>query len=341
MSASYLKNKEIIKNFNEKIHGASIETIDNIIKDYYHEGLCWNGPQPFNKLEGREELLEKFWKPFLKAFPDVQKDVYFHFAGSDPMHQSEKEWVVTSGNFVGTFESDWLDIPATKGSVWIRYVEFNRIEDDKIKETFTLIDILDLMRQAGFTYINSLAPEIIIPGPATNDGVVMEDCDELQSNNTRQLIYNMLTKGLSSFKDVGLGNMGSERYFDKDFMWYGPCGIGSTRGIKGFEEYHQNPFLKSLPDRGQSKTNSDRTIFAEGKYCALFTWATFTATHTVSEWLGMPATNKHITMRCIDIYRTDGDKILENWVFLDMIDILLYMGIDVFELLRNKKYFAK
>ncbi len=333
------QNKIIVNNFNKEIYEATSSTIGNIVKEYYHEDVNWYGPQPFNNLNGRDELLNKFWKPFLSAFPDLQKDVSMHFAGKDPS-QPENDWVVTSGNYVGTFENDWICIPASKGPIWIRYIEFNRLVDKKIKETFTIIDILDVMRQAGFIFVPSLAPEIVIPGPATNDGVLMGEYDEKETNKTFQIMYDMVYKGLYSFEDVGMGKMGMEKYFSKDFIWYGPCGIGTTRGIKGFEKYHQNPFLKAVPDRKGIDNAKHRIYFAEGKYSALIEWDGFVATHTGPDWLGAPATGKRLVMRDSDIYRREGDKFVENWCYMDVIDVLLQMGVDVFERLKNKRYFT-
>ncbi|GAA0182934.1 hypothetical protein SH2C18_52100 [Clostridium sediminicola] len=206
------------------------------------------------------------------------------------------------------------------------------------KHLSTLIDIFDLMRQAGYKFVKSLAPEINIPGPATNDGVLMGTCDEEESKKSYQIMYDMIFGGLMSFEEKGMGKMGMEKYFGKDFMWYGPCGIGSTRGVKGFEKYHQGPFLKAVPDRRLIDDVDDRIYFGEGKYATLLEWTGFVATHTGNDWLGIPATGKPIVMRNADLYRREGDYLVENWVFLDIIDILLQLGVDIFDRLRNKKY---
>lgn len=331
-----LESKKIVKDFNDKIYDASVNTIEDIVNKYYHEDLCWNGPQPINTLNGRNELINKFWKPFLKAFPDLQKNSFMHLAGNNHFAK-DQQWVVTSGHYVGTFENDWLDIPASKGIAWITYIEFNRLVDNKIVETYTIIDILDLMRQVGLRFIPSLAPEVIIPGPATNDGVIMGECEEKETKKTFQIIYDMIYKGLAAYKDVGIGKMGLEHYFSKDFIWYGPCGIGTTRGIKGFEKYHQKPFLNAVPDR-RNVEGEYRIYFAEGEYGALIEWTGFRATHTGNDWLGLPATGKPLIMRDADLYRREGDKIVENWCYMDVIDVLLQLGVDIFDRVRNKKY---
>ena len=42
-------------------------------------------------------------------------------------------------------------------------------------------------------------------------------------------------------------------------------------------------------------------------------------------------------MRVMDFWRRDGDKLRENWVMIDMIDVLEQFNIDVFQLLKTNK----
>ena len=41
------------------------------------------------------------------------------------------------------------------------------------------------------------------------------------------------------------------------------------------------------------------------------------------------AQNKRITQRIMDYWRRDGDMLVENWVFIDMIDLLGQFGIEL------------
>ncbi|WP_197409834.1 ester cyclase, partial [Haloferax profundi] len=52
-------------------------------------------------------------------------------------------------------------------------------------------------------------------------------------------------------------------------------------------------------------------------------------------WLGLPATGETVTMRVMDFWRREDDLLAENWVFIDMIDLLNQMGVDVFDRLQN------
>ena len=45
--------------------------------------------------------------------------------------------------------------------------------------------------------------------------------------------------------------------------------------------------------------------------------------------MGMPATNKAGEFRVIDIYRRDGDKLTENWIFIDLLHFCKEQGVDI------------
>jgi hypothetical protein len=56
-------------------------------------------------------------------------------------------------------------------------------------------------------------------------------------------------------------------------------------------------------------------------------------------WLGQGATGRAITMRVMDFYRADQGMIRENWVPIDMLNVLLQLDVDV--LARVQKFFRK
>jgi predicted ester cyclase len=244
--------------------------------------------------------------------------------------------VCATGNLVGTFAEDWLDIPATGHASWLRYGEFHRVEDGQIAETRHLVDVLDVLRQAGYEFFPALAPEVVIPGPTTQDGVLLDEQDEAASERTLHLVEDMID-GLHEYEEEGLDGMGMEEYWHEDFMWYGPAGTGTTRGIDGFQEFHQGPFLEAFPDR---EGGDHVARFAEGQYCASTGWPSIDATHLGDGWMGLPATDEPVTMRVMDFWRREGDLLAENWVFIDTVDLLSQLGVDVFDRLRNdRQYF--
>ena len=51
-------------------------------------------------------------------------------------------------------------------------------------------------------------------------------------------------------------------------------------------------------------------------------------THT-GEYLGVPATGKALTLRVMDFYRCADGRIMENWVFLDYLDMFRQLEVDL------------
>ena len=132
-----------------------------------------------------------------------------------------------------------------------------------------------------------------------------------------------------------LDEMEQAKHWHKDFMYYGPAGIGTTRGLKRFEDYHQIPFLVAFPDRGGSAQGHFIRI-GDGFYAVTGGWGYLRATHTGGELFGAPPTGKRVKMRVMDFYRCDDETIVENWIPIDVPHLLLQMGVDVFGRMRHQ-----
>jgi steroid delta-isomerase-like uncharacterized protein len=120
---------------------------------------------------------------------------------------------------------------------------------------------------------------------------------------------------------------GMEEYWTEDMVWYGPAGIGTKRGLKDFQENHQRPFLHAFSD----KHATDDIRIAEGEYVAATGYQY--ATHT-GDYLGLPASGKRVKIRYMDFWRVEGDKLVENWVLIDILDFLEQLGYDVNKVLK-------
>jgi predicted ester cyclase len=55
--------------------------------------------------------------------------------------------------------------------------------------------------------------------------------------------------------------------------------------------------------------------------------------------MGLPPTGRDVTMRVMDFYLHHEELIRENWVPIDLIDLLLQMGVDVFA--RMQGFFGR
>jgi predicted ester cyclase len=120
---------------------------------------------------------------------------------------------------------------------------------------------------------------------------------------------------------------GQEAYWSEDMVWYGPAGIGTKRGLKDFQENHQRPFLHAFPD----KSAFDEIRFGEGEWVAATGYQT--ATH-LGEYLGIPASGKPVKIRYMDIWRAENDKLVENWVLIDLLDFLEQLGYNTKNVLK-------
>ena len=326
------QNKALVAKLITEINSAiaNKKGLKTVLNTYFSSDVSWNGSKPFDELKGTDAIYNQFWKPLLHAFPDVSDEPYILMAGNF----QDKDWVSITGNLTGTFENEWLDIQPTNQVTFIRYGLFYEIKDGKIQTAYCILDMLDVMKQAGINLFPNRAVEIMIPGPATGDGVLTYPTDPAEGRKSLQLTEDMI-KALGRFNGKDLETMEMHLFWHPNMMWYGPGGTGSTRGLKGFQEYHQKPFLKGFPDR---KGGNHKARFGDGHYSCSTGWPSIYATHGGDDWMGIAATDRKITMRVMDWWHREGDMLKENWVFIDKIDLLLQLNIDVFELLKQKNH---
>ncbi|MCF7944146.1 MAG: ester cyclase [Spirochaetia bacterium] len=331
----HMKNKKKYHQMITDMQRCTYEEAEKVLRTNICSDVFFQGPHPINQLNGLDSLLENYYKPFFKSFSRIERRDFILMGGI----YNSRNWAASTGFYSAVFTSDWLGIPASNRHVSVRYGEFvNFTSDNKIKEIYLIIDILDLLRQVGLPVTApSLGLEGAFYSPASQDGILLRQQSQEASRKSLELVENMIFDGLSKYKNDGLQGMGMERFWDPNMMWYGPSGIGTTLGIDGFQKYHQEPFLKAFPDRKGGHNHKAR--FADGNYVASTGWPSVFATHSGGDFLGIPATNKKITMRVMDFWRRDGEVLLENWVFIDLIDLLLQMGIDVFDRM-NQLYFT-
>ena len=230
-----------------------------------------------------------------------------------------------------------------------RYCEAHELADGRITRSWTHIDYLDIMRQVGYWPVApSLGEEGAWLGPMTNDGVILTAQDEATTRRAFDVVMAMQAalgyfSGKPPTREV-LDEMVQARFWHPQFMWYGPAGIGATRGLAGFEDYHQIPFLVTFPDRGKVRSPEGHYLrIGDGEYAVTGGWGHKIATHSGGEWLGLAATGQSVTMRVMDFYRCeltddddgsgpgiDGASIRENWVPIDIPHILYQLGVDIF-----------
>jgi hypothetical protein len=198
-----------------------------------------------------------------------------------------------------------------------------------------LWDIPEVMMQAeAWPMTPSLGVEWLVPGPATGDGIMTGPYDPVQSAASLQLVLDMVS-GLER-SPGGIEAMGMDRYWHPKMHWYGPAGIGTARRLSGFQNWHQIPFLKAMPDRKPLLENG--AMFGDGHYVGFTAWPGMTMTISGDGWLGIAPAKQAITMRSFDFWRREGDLLRENWVLVDILSVYDQIGVDVFSRMRELTY---
>jgi predicted ester cyclase len=292
------------------------------LRNVYHTDVAWHGPHPLNDCSGIDAVLQRVWQPLLQACPDLERRDDILIAGEF----NGGCWVAATGHFTGNLMHSWLGIPATGGVVNIRYGEFSRMERGRVREVYVIFDLLDLMRQAGTWPLGKVRGSTErVPGPATQDGLQLAPNEASESQRSLSLVEAMIA-GLMQYDGKNLASMGMERFWQPHFNWYGPAGIGTSRGLSGFQTVHQAPFLAAFPDR---VGGNHKARFGDGHYVASTGWPSITATYSGTEWVGQSANPRRISMRVMDFWRRDGAALVDNWVFIDIVELLLQLGITV------------
>lgn len=334
----HIQNKRFVRDALYALADSSPGTLERRLEAAYHPDAEWRGSHPLNELRGVQAIADVVWRPLIRSFPDLERRDTIIIGG----HYNGHDFVGAVGHYLGTFREDWLTIPATGRPIYIRYGEFHRVANGRIDQSTVLIDVLDVIRQAGFWPVApSLGTEEQWPGPLTADGVVLTEQDPAVSAASLAQTLAM-HRTLGDYDDTsgqgrqGLLDMPQKIHWHPKMMWYGPAGIGTTRGLQGFVDYHQLPFRIAFPNR---RGGNHYVRIGDGAYSATSGWPSVYASHKGGDFLGTAPTGRDVTMRVMDFYLHHEGLIRENWVPLDIIHLLKQMDVDVFA--RMQSFFRR
>jgi len=330
------KAKSTVREFHSAFDASADAGLADCLAAHVPADYFWRGMHPFYEQTGADAVASVFWLPLRKAFTSLQRREDVFMAGFNDVDQGESVWVATMGNMMGLFDRDWLGIPATGKMAFLRYAEFHRVADGLIAESAFFCDIINVMQQAGCDPLpQQTGAAIVAPGPRTHDGLLFDSQSPADGDRTMSLVNSMIAD-LSKLNSSGDDRCPPEllaRTWHDDMAWYGPAGIGATYTIPRYQEQHQYPFRTQLKDK---VFHGHIARFAEGNYAGFFGWANLTNTPT-GGFLGLPGSNVRADMRVVDIYRRDGDKLAENWVFIDLLHWLSMQNLDILERLKSVK----
>lgn len=321
--SNFIKEKRLIQDFHSALDVRDSDPIE-VMARYSQDNAIWRGYHPYGQLTAIEAG-RRFWGDLRQSFSHLQRREDIFFAGENEIDHKASRWVVSMGHLMGLFDAPWLGLAPTGKMIFLRYCAFYCVNDDKITETAMYFDIPHVMMQAGLQpFPPQTAAHLVQPGPQTHDGILTTPQPRSETDKTLATINAMIN-------DLGTWQLGIpledelRRTWHENMIWWGPAGIGATYTIPRYAKQHSGPFRAGFTDR--SGTGHIARL-AEGHYGGFFGWPNFIARPT-GGFMGMPATGTPGEFRVIDIYRRSGDKLAENWVFIDLLHFWKTQGVDI------------
>ncbi len=330
---SFQSEKQLVRDYYSALDCAEAGQIEQVINTFTTHNYRWRGFHPFDEINDAVEVAHRFWVPLRLALTRMQRRMDIFMAGRNEIDGFDSTWVVSMGHLVGLFDQPWLGIRPTRKMAFLRYCEFHRVENGKIAETAMYFDVPHLMMQAGLQpFPPQTAAHLVQPGPMTHNGLMFEPQDPAEGKKTLAAINHMI----GDIKDWTGGREEPlikelQRSWNDDMIWWGPAGIGATYTIERYAQQHAGPFRDGF---GERTFNGHICRLAEGDFGGFFGWPNLTLIPT-GGFMGMPATGKPGDMRVIDIYRRAGNKLTENWIFIDLLHFWKQQGVDI--LVRSAK----
>lgn len=302
----------------------------------------WRAAYPMNEMADSAAALANIWVPLRRALPDLERRDQIFLAG----RYLDRTFFAAIGQYCGTMHGDWLGIPATGRPLALRYGEVWQVDSaGAVVQANLLWDVLDVMRQAG---VWPLAPSLGVEGlwqpPLTADGVRLAPSDPAEGRASLEQTLRM-HRALAEFDDTGhlsraaLIAMPQRDHWHPRMMWYGPAGIGTTRGLDGFVDGHQLAFRQAFhrPQGSFAEVTAERARhgaghyirIGDGPYSVTGGWPSVYARHMGGGFCGLPPTGRPVLMRVMDFYLHHEGLIRENWVPLDMLHLCAQIGIDL------------
>lgn len=333
MNDIHTQHKQLIAPMRAAMYDFEKDSVQAALKALIVPDAVIHMPWPLGDMVGPEALYDRCYAPLFDAIPDLERRDWIVMGGRT---EHGGDWIGCGGHYSGTFVAPWLDIPPTGHLAHMRFHEFYRFEEGRVVEIQSLWDIPELMMQANaWPMAPSLGLEYHIPGPATLDGLVPGEWNEERAQAACQHIVDMLAYMKRHPSQGGPEVMEMSRFWHPRMNWYGPAGIGTGRGIAGFRNWHQIPFLNAMPDRGQYLDEITYHFFGDGDYVGVTGWPNMVQTITDDGWMGIAPAGRKITMCSLDFWRIENGLIRENWVMVDLLDAYRQLGVDVFARLRE------
>ncbi|MXQ08087.1 nuclear transport factor 2 family protein [Alphaproteobacteria bacterium GH1-50] len=318
------KAKRVVRDYYDALDSAAPDSAADVMAAHTTADFLWRGYHPWGEIGDAAEVGERFWTPLRTALTPLQRRLDIFIAGQNAIDGGATVWVASMGHLMGLFDHPWLGIRPTRKIAMLRYAAFHRVEGDRIADEAMFFDIPHLMMQAGLSpFPPQTGAHLVQPGPMPHDALLFEPRPEIEGKETLAAIDRMVT----DIRDWQKGEpieTELRRSWHEDMIWWGPAGIGATYTIPRYAEQHAGPFRAAFAKR---TFNGHVAKIGEGHYGGFFGWPNLTLDHG-GGFMGMPGTGTG-DMRVIDMYRRRGDKLVENWIFIDLLHFWKQQGVDI------------
>jgi len=334
--SNFKDEKKLVLEYFNSIDDAKSENLIDSISEYTSDNFKMKCTHPFNELNGVNQVANNLWVPIKNSFEPIQRRMDIFYAGINSLDNNEGKWVTSMGHFMGVFNKPFLGIQPNYKSILLRYAEFYKVENNKISEGAIFLDIMNFMQQLGLSIIpESTGLVCVTPGPMNHKGLKFDHSDNNESQKTLELIHRMRDRLVTGSKMKSYVEELTLDWHD-DMIWWGPGGIGASYTIDGYTKGHTKPFQDGLEF---IKFNGHILSSAEDDLGGWFGWPNLIM-KSMGGYLGLTnASDIESEMRVVDLYRRDGDKIAENWIFIDHLHFLKLLGIDLLQ--RNRELINK
>ena len=141
------KTQEVIESMVDGLNDHRIEDID----EFFSENFRWMGNFGCGTKSGLKEFQDNWQKPFQEAFSNkVCIDEARLFMG---------EWAAAFGKQEAIHSGEFMGIKPTGKKVEIRYMDFWKVSEGKIKDNWVMVDFPFVMKQLGVDIFNGMGWE--------------------------------------------------------------------------------------------------------------------------------------------------------------------------------------
>jgi steroid delta-isomerase-like uncharacterized protein len=252
------------------------------------------------KVKGGENIVEKFFRPFWSAFPDLVSDEVVELAAGDT--------VISMARTRGSHQGPMMGMPPTGKKTSFYGLAVVQIEGGKIARQLLYADNLNFLGQLG-----------AYPGRhrGYEENPLETAPDQLAGSSEDEPANVALVRG--HLEALGRHQAAAvlEGYAADALMSNQSLPV-DVRGADAI----------GLEIRRQLGAFSDLAIEIEGVWAA-GDWVAATyvlsGTHN-GPWGDIKPTGKPIRLEAADLYRIEGGKIAEHWIFVDGMMLLAQMG---------------